>query len=77
MLSLFFLLFLLFPAQVLAFHFSFNPPSECDDIGLTWTGALTSPVSLQQYSILIFRRDPAVQAAYHPCMKYPHAINPI
>src|SRR5260221_3667474 len=42
MLSLFFLSFFLFSAQVLAFHFSFNPPSECDDIGLTWTGALTS-----------------------------------
>jgi len=45
MLSLVVLSFMLFSTQVLAFHFSFNTPSECDDIGLTWTGG-TPPFKL-------------------------------
>lgn len=33
-----FLSFYFFWARVAAFTFTFNPPSECDDLGLTWTG---------------------------------------
>lgn len=75
MLSLFSLSFFLFSTQVLAFHFSFNPPSECDDIGLTWTGVLTSRVSSAIFNH-IFRRGAAIQAAYHSCTKYLNAVDP-
>jgi len=46
--------FLLVSAQVAAFTFTFNPPSECDDLGLTWTGKRVFSVGFMLLIHVIF-----------------------
>ena len=49
-----YVLFILCSTQALAFHFSFNPPSQCDDLGLTWIGAFPSSRISLPFQIIIF-----------------------
>jgi hypothetical protein len=60
-----------YAAAVRAFSYSFNAPTSCDDVQVSWTGlwGASSPIR-SMLNMHYRRRDPSIQSPPHACV-YP------